>query len=104
YMPFACAPTALQPILPNELRSQVSALYLSIISLVGLTVGPIVVGLLTDYVFHSPAQARYSLAIVVGCASPVMVVLILLSCASYRRLAGSAPAAWQPRRAFGGSA
>ncbi|MDB5447331.1 MAG: hypothetical protein JWQ97_2648 [Phenylobacterium sp.] len=102
YMPFACAPTALQPILPNELRSQVSALYLSIISLVGLTVGPIVVGLLTDYVFHSPAQARYSLAIVVGCASPVMVILILLSCASYRRLAGSAPAAWQPRRAFGG--
>ena len=103
FMPFACAPTALQPIVPNELRSQVSALYLSLISLVGITVGPIVTGLLTDYVFHSPAQARYSLAIVVGCAAPIMVVLILLSCAPYRRLAASAPAPWQGRRAFGGA-
>jgi MFS family permease len=92
FIPFACAPTALQLIVPNELRSQVSALYLSLISLVGITVGPIVVGLLTDYVFRVPAQARYSLAIVVGCASPIMVVLVLASCRAYRRLAAAAPA------------
>lgn len=87
FTPFACAPTALQLIVPNEFRSQVSAVYLSVISLVGITVGPIVVGLLTDYVFHSPAEARYSLAIVVGCAAPIMVILVLMSCRAYRRLA-----------------
>ena len=89
FVPFACAPTALQLIVPNELRSQVSALYLSVISLVGITVGPIVVGLLTDHVFHSPVQVRYSLAIVVACASPIMVVLVLMSCGAYRRLAAA---------------
>jgi len=66
-------------------------------------VGPIVVGLLTDHVFHSPAQVRYSLAIVVACASPIMVVLVLMSCGAYRRLAASAPAPLAPRRSLGGA-
>lgn len=85
-MPYACAPTALQLIVPNQLRSQVSAIYLTFITLVGLCAGPVVVGLFTDRLFSGPADVRYSLALVVAGAAPIMFVLVLLSCGPYRRL------------------
>lgn len=92
-MPYACAPTALQLILPNQMRAQVSALYIAFINLVGLAIGPIVVGLFTDYVFSKPGDVRYSLAIVIGIATPVMAALVLLSCKPYRALAQAVAAA-----------
>ncbi|MEP7314165.1 MAG: MFS transporter, partial [Pseudomonadota bacterium] len=64
--PYACAGTAIQLLIPNRARAQVTAMYITITTLVGLGVGPLVVGLMTDYVFRNPADIRYSLSIVVG--------------------------------------
>lgn len=85
-IPFSCAPTALQLILPNELRSQVSGLYITIITIVGLVIGPVVVALITDHVFTKPTDVRYSMAIVIVLAGPVMLVCLLRACKPYRRL------------------
>ena len=51
-MPFGVAPAALQEIMPNPMRGQASALYLFVITLIGLGIGPTAVALITDFVFQ----------------------------------------------------
>jgi MFS family permease len=50
-------------ITPGEIRGQIIAIYFLIISLAGLILGPMTVGLLNDWVVGE-AGARYSLALV----------------------------------------
>lgn len=85
-MPYPCAGTAIQLIVPNRARAQVTAIYVTLTTLVGLVVGPLVVGVMTDHVFHDPGQIRYSLAIVVGVAAPTMFFLLLSAFRPYRAL------------------
>lgn len=84
-MPFPCAATSLQLIVPNRARAQISAVYVTFTTLVGLGVGPTVIGIMTDFVFQDPAQIRYSMSVVIGCAAPIMVVMLLLAMKPYRR-------------------
>jgi MFS family permease len=84
--PYACAGSSIQMILPNRARGQVTAIYITILTLVGLVIGPMVVGLMTDYVFKDPNDIRYSLAIVVGLPAPIMFTLLLSAFAPYRAL------------------
>jgi MFS family permease len=85
-MPYSCAGTAIQLIIPNRARAQVTAVYVTFTTLVGLVVGPIVIGLMTDHIFRDPADVRYSLVIVVATAAPAMVVLILAALRPFRAL------------------
>ena len=85
-MPYACAGTAIQLLVPNRARAQVTALYITLTTLVGLGVGPLVIGLMTDHVFKDPAAVRYSLAIVVSVPAPIMFLLLLSACRPYRAL------------------
>ena len=84
--PYACAGSSIQLIVPNRARAQVTALYITLTTLVGLGVGPLVVGLMTDHVFRNPADIRYSLAVIVGLAAPAMFVLSLTAWRPYREL------------------
>ena len=83
-MPFPCAAASLQVIVPNRARAQVSAVYVTFTTLVGLILGPLVIGMMTDFVFRDPLQIRYSLSVVVAVASPVMIVMMLLAMPAYR--------------------
>jgi hypothetical protein len=85
-MPYACAGTAIQLIVPNRARAQLTALYVTFTTLVGLFFSSVVVGLITDRVFSNPADVRYSLAIVVAAAAPLMFVLLLVAFRPYRQL------------------
>ena len=85
-MPYPCAGTSIQLITPNRARAQVSAVYVTAVTLMGLVVGPIIVGLMSDHVFTGPAGVRYSLAVVVGASAPLMCALMLLAARPYRRL------------------
>jgi MFS family permease len=89
-MPFTCAATALQLIVPNRARAQVSAVYVTFTTLVGLTLGPLVIGLMTDFVFRDPGDIRYSLSVVVGVAAPIMVMMMLAAMGPYRKFAATA--------------
>jgi len=68
----ATAPTALLNITPGQIRGQVVALYLIVISITGLMLGPTSIGLLNDYVFGEEG-IRYAAALV-----PLLVGLPIL--------------------------
>lgn len=83
-MPYPLAATATQIITPNQMRGQVSALYMTVINLVGLGLGPVVVGALTDFVFSEPSDVRYSLALVNAVAAPFVLLFLWRAFAPFR--------------------
>ena len=77
----ATAPTVLLNITPGQIRGQVIALYYIVISVAGLMLGPLSIGLLNDYAFGEEG-IRYSAALV-----PLLVgVPVLLTIGATRRL------------------
>src|SRR5690606_7187076 len=83
-MPFGVAPAALQEIMPNAMRGQASALYLFVITLIGLGVGPTAVALVTDYVFADEMALRYSLLVACLVAATLALMLLGFALRPYR--------------------
>ncbi|MCY1539183.1 hypothetical protein D9M68_747560 [compost metagenome] len=83
-MPFGVAPAAIQEIMPNAMRGQASAIYLFVITLIGLGLGPTAVALVTDYVFADDQALRYSLLIVTTLAVASSVLLLGMGLKPYR--------------------
>ena len=76
---------AIQIVTPNEMRGQISAIYLFSISVVGGGFGPTAIALITDKVFHSEAMLRYAMSgfsVIVG---PLIVFLIFAAIGPYAR-------------------
>jgi MFS family permease len=63
-LPVGLAAAAIQEMMPNVMRGQASALYLFVINLIGLGLGPTAVAVMTDYVFHNDNAVHYSLLVV----------------------------------------
>lgn len=76
---------ALQIVTPNELRGQMSAIYLFVVSLVGLGLGPVAVGAITDFGFGDPAKVGWSIATLVAIGGVSAIVLLNLGRAPMRR-------------------
>lgn len=74
--PFGVAPAAIQQMVPNALRGQASAIYLFVVNLIGLGIGPTAVALATDYIFQDDNAVRYSLLIVATAAHVVAGALL----------------------------
>lgn len=83
-MPAGAAAAALQAITPNQMRAQVSALYLFTVNLVGMGVGPGLVGFLTDFVFGDPSQLYLSLALTALLTIPPAIILLGWGLKHYR--------------------
>lgn len=64
-------PSALQEMMPNQMRGFASALSGFIVNLIGLGLGPTSIALVTDFVFKDEQMLRYSLAYV----SPVILLI-----------------------------
>ena len=58
-------PMAVNQVTPNQMRAQVSAVYLFTVNLVGLGLGPYLVPMISDYILRDPMQIRWGLLIVV---------------------------------------
>lgn len=58
------SPTIIQLATPSPIRAQVSATYLLVVNLIGLSLGPTSVALITDYVFQDELAVGHSIAIV----------------------------------------
>ncbi|WP_420464599.1 spinster family MFS transporter [Panacagrimonas sp.] len=84
-MPFGVSASAIQDLMPNRMRGQTSAIYLFVVNLVGLGIGPTAVALLTDYVFADDRLVGWSLGIVMAAAQGLACLLLLLGCRHYRR-------------------
>jgi MFS family permease len=83
-IPFGLAVSAIQQITPNQMRGQVSAIYLFFSTLLGIACGPLFVALLTDHVFHNDADVGYSMAIVGGLVALIAAVMLVGSIRLYR--------------------
>lgn len=87
-------PQAVNQVTPNQYRAQVSAVYLFVVNALGLGVGPTLVPLLNDHLFHDPLKIRFSLIIVVFCAALSAIILLWVVRPIYRQKLTEA-ARWQ---------
>jgi MFS family permease len=71
--------TALQLMTPPRMRGRIIAIYLLVVTLVGMGVGPLTIGLLSDHVFTAKTGLAPSMA-VVAASGLVMAALILNAC------------------------
>jgi MFS family permease len=76
---------ALQRIFPNQVRGQVSALFLFFLNLGGLSLGPLLPGYLDDHLYHDDKMLGHSLAITIGAAAVLMIIAFRATYSSYRR-------------------
>ncbi|MNQ37421.1 Hexuronate transporter [compost metagenome] len=83
--PMPTSTAAMQILPPNQIRAQVSALFLLISNLIGLGVGTTAVALLTDRLFGTPGAVGQSLSLLIAGATVLCVLLLAAGCASYRQ-------------------
>ena len=96
----AIGASAIQLVTPAHLRGRVSAIYLMVISLIGMSMGPAVVGLMTDRVFDDPQSIGIALALTFSVTGIAITILFRIGMPAMRdavvaaeaREAGLAPA------------
>jgi MFS family permease len=74
----------LQIVSPNQIRGQVTALYLFIFFVVGSGISPLATGLVTDYVFTSPDDLRWSIMLLHIVFLPAALIVTSLGWKPYR--------------------
>ena len=90
--PVGCQAAALQEITPNQMRAQVTALYLFISNMCGIGLGPTFIAFFTDVVFKNDLAVGYSMSIAVAIAGPIGALLFWKGLKPYReslKLAGT---------------
>lgn len=75
-LPLGTSAAALQAIVPNQVRAQVGALFLFILNLGGLTLGPLLPGVFADYLFCDPKMIGKGLAITLASSGVLLFVII----------------------------
>jgi MFS family permease len=83
---------ALQTITPNQMRGQITALFLFVFNVIGFGLGPTAVALFTDYVFHSENLVGRSLSMASATLAPLGALMIWLSVKPYGRSVANARA------------
>jgi MFS family permease len=74
---------ALQIITPNQMRGQVTALFLFVFNVIGFGFGPTFVALLTDHIFGNEAQLRYALVLAGAVMGPLAAFTVWCGLKSY---------------------
>jgi MFS family permease len=82
---FGAAPAAMQEAMPNQMRGIGSAIYLFIVNLIGIGLGPTSVAICTDYVFHDEGMIRYSLLLVSSVSSLLAFFFLTKALSPYRQ-------------------
>lgn len=83
--PYGIASTSLAMVTPPEMRGQVVALYLLISNLLGLSLGPLLVALGTERVFHDDLAVGRSLALLPLLTMPFALAGLLAARSAYAR-------------------
>ena len=78
----------IQLVMPNELRGRTTAIFLTVSSLLGVGVGPAIVGAMNDFLFMDPQQIGASLTIMFCSCVPVAWILFCLALGSLRQVMG----------------
>lgn len=83
-MPFGVAPAAIQEMVPSSMRAQASSLYLFVINLIGLGIGPTAIALMTDFYFRDEMKLQWSLLTITTGAHLIAAVLLFAGLRPYR--------------------
>ncbi|HTI50156.1 MAG TPA: MFS transporter [Planctomycetaceae bacterium] len=83
-IPFGVAPAAIQQMMPNPMRAQATAIYLFVINLIGMGLGPTAVAVLTVDVFKDEKAVHHSLLVVGAIAHFTASILLWFSLRHYR--------------------
>jgi MFS family permease len=75
---------AIQEIIPNRLRGRVTAIYYAVMAVGGVTIGPLVIGLMDDYVYVDASSVGKSMSLTALLTLPASSVLLLIA-ARHRR-------------------
>jgi MFS family permease len=76
---------ALQIITPNQMRGQVTALFLFVFNIIGFGLGATIVASITNYVIGDESQLRYSLALTSAILGPLAVLIFWWGLKPYAR-------------------
>ena len=87
---FATPQIATQNSAPVEMRSQVAALMFLVVNIMGIGGGPLIIGLLTDYVFGDPNALKWSMSLTVLAIGPIGVYLTHRGRAPYAKIVDAA--------------
>lgn len=68
--------SALSLLAPNEVRGQLSGLAFALYSILGLGLGPTLIGALTEFLFHDEGKIGWSLALVIAFGLPCGATLL----------------------------
>jgi MFS family permease len=82
--PFGAITAAVQEIMPNQVRALASSIFLFILNLIGISLGPTSVALFTDYLFKDESAIRYSLVLLYLIGGLCLLVLTYLALKPYR--------------------
>jgi MFS family permease len=81
-------PAAILMTSPNRFRGQLGALFPFTNGIIGVTFGPILPALLTDYLFRDPHALRYALSLSMGLVGPVTFGACWIGLRQYRECFG----------------
>ncbi len=84
-MPFGVGPAAIQQMMPNRMRAQAAAIYLFVLNLIGLGLGPTAVAMTTDFVFADESKLYLSLVWVSTIFGVAASILLYLGMRHFRR-------------------
>jgi MFS family permease len=90
----AMGPMAVNQVTPNQMRAQVSAVYLFTVNFIGMGVGPALVPYIAEHILHDPTMIRWGLLVVVAGAGTIAAILLWFARPAYR-LQMAATASWQ---------
>ena len=88
---------SLQETAPAPMRGQVAALFAGVLNIVGAGLGPVAVGLITDYVLRDPSAIGTAIVATCVTASAIGLLLFRSGFATYAATAADA-AAWREAR------
>lgn len=77
-----------QAIAPPEIRARFAALYLFAVTLIGATLGPTMVALLTDYLFANPSHLGFSIALTIAFTAPIGIIAALIGARQLKKRVG----------------
>lgn len=83
--PYGSAAAAIQMAAPPHLRAQMSAIYLFVLNLAGIGLGPTLIALVTDYGFGDTEKLGQSMAIIGAVAAPIGALALHLGCKPFTR-------------------
>jgi MFS family permease len=78
-------PAILLAITPNQMRGQVSAIYIFIVNMLGLGLGPSIVAGFTDFLFGSDMAVGKSLSLMAAILGPLGAIVLFTGLRAYRR-------------------